>query len=106
MELVVTASAARTAIGCYGGALKDVSAPELAAIVPREALRKAGLQATQVDKVVMRHVLVALCSADHLEAPGAAGAVRAHERQGVPRLRSEAAITTNGRSQALASGCT
>ncbi|MFC0271486.1 acetyl-CoA C-acetyltransferase [Metabacillus herbersteinensis] len=56
---VVIVSAVRTAIGSFGGSLSNVSAPELGAIVIREALEKAGIAANQVDEVIMGNVLQA-----------------------------------------------
>jgi acetyl-CoA C-acetyltransferase len=41
---VVVASAVRTAIGRYGGSLKDKPPTELGAIVIREAVRRAGIE--------------------------------------------------------------
>ncbi|MNR83982.1 Acetyl-CoA acetyltransferase [compost metagenome] len=56
---VVIASAVRTPIGSFGGALKDVSAVDLGATVIREALSRAGVPANQVDEVIMGNVLQA-----------------------------------------------
>jgi acetyl-CoA C-acetyltransferase len=56
---VVLAGACRTAIGKMGGALVDVSAAELGAIVIKEALKRAGVEAGQVDEVYMGCVLQA-----------------------------------------------
>ena len=50
---VVLASACRTAIGKMGGALSNVPAPELGAIVIKEALNRAGVKPEQVDEVLM-----------------------------------------------------
>ncbi len=52
MSGVVIASAVRTAGGRFGGALKDVSAVELGALVLKEAVRRAGIQPDQVEEVV------------------------------------------------------
>ena len=57
MVKVVIASAVRTPVGSYGGALKDFSAVELAEITYREALKRAGIEAGQVDEVIMGNVL-------------------------------------------------
>jgi acetyl-CoA C-acetyltransferase len=59
MKDVVIVSAVRTAIGSYGGALKDVSAADLGAIVIKEALNRAGVEGSQVDEVIMGNVLQA-----------------------------------------------
>ena len=40
----VVVSGARTAIGAFGGALKDTSAVDLGATVIKEALKRAGLR--------------------------------------------------------------
>jgi acetyl-CoA C-acetyltransferase len=56
---VVIVSAVRTAIGSFGGAFKDVSAPQLGAAVIKEALAKAGLAGDIVDEVIMGNVLQA-----------------------------------------------
>ncbi|MEA5002501.1 MAG: acetyl-CoA C-acetyltransferase [Christensenella sp.] len=54
---VVLAGACRTAIGSYGGTLKDVPAADLGAIVIKEALRRAGIAPEAVDEVLMGCVL-------------------------------------------------
>ncbi|MCD3291622.1 acetyl-CoA C-acyltransferase, partial [Clostridium botulinum C/D] len=59
MKEVVIASAVRTAIGSYGGALKDVSATRLGEIVVKEALKRANIKPEQVDEVILGHVLQA-----------------------------------------------
>jgi acetyl-CoA C-acetyltransferase len=55
----VILSGCRTPIGSFGGALKDLSAPQLAAIVVREALSRAGVEPGQIDDVVLGCVLQA-----------------------------------------------
>lgn len=57
MDKVVIASAVRTAIGNYGGSLKDINAVALGEIVYREAIRRAGLEPSQIDEVIMGNVL-------------------------------------------------
>ncbi|MEM1484126.1 acetyl-CoA C-acetyltransferase [Oscillospiraceae bacterium PP1C4] len=54
---VVLVGAVRTAIGKFGGALADVPAPELGAVVIREALKRANVMPDQVDEVLMGCVL-------------------------------------------------
>ncbi len=56
---VVIVSAVRTAIGSFGGVFKDVSAPQLGAVVIKEALAKVGLAPDSVDEVIMGNVLQA-----------------------------------------------
>jgi acetyl-CoA C-acetyltransferase len=53
MENVVILSAVRTPIGAYGGALKDVPAYGLGAVVLNEAAKRAGVDPAQVDDVIM-----------------------------------------------------
>lgn len=56
---VVIVSAVRTAIGSFQGALKDVPATKLGAIVIEKALEKAGVSKESVDEVIMGNVLQA-----------------------------------------------
>ena len=49
----------RTAIGTYGGTLKDTPAPQLGAAAVRETLRRARLAGDKVDAVVMGNVIQA-----------------------------------------------
>jgi acetyl-CoA C-acetyltransferase len=56
---VVIVSAVRTAVGTFGGSLKDVSPAELGAQVIKTALKRAGIKAEQVDEVIMGCVLQA-----------------------------------------------
>jgi len=56
---VVIASACRTAIGSFGGALKGHSAPDLGAIVIREAMTRAAVPPAEVGDVIMGCVLQA-----------------------------------------------
>ncbi|MEW5723242.1 MAG: acetyl-CoA C-acetyltransferase [Thermodesulfobacteriota bacterium] len=55
MEKVVIASAVRTAIGRFGGALKDVGDTDLGALVVGEATRRAGIKPEEVDETIMAH---------------------------------------------------
>ncbi len=59
MREVVIVSAVRTALGSFGGTLKDVPAVELGAIVIKEALNRAGISGNQVDEVLMGNVVQA-----------------------------------------------
>ena len=56
---VVLAGACRTAIGTMGGTLSTTPAPELGAIVIKEALKRAGVAPEQVDHVYMGCVIQA-----------------------------------------------
>lgn len=59
MREVVIASAVRTAIGKFGGSLTPLSAPQMGAVVIKEALDRAALKPEQVDEVIMGNVLQA-----------------------------------------------
>src|ERR687884_611716 len=54
---VVVLSAVRTAIGKYGGSLKDQPPTELGALVVREAVRRAGIEPAAVGHVVFGNVI-------------------------------------------------
>ena len=59
MQDIVIVSAARTAVGKFGGSLAKVAAPELGAIVIKEAIARAGLKPDQIGEVIMGQVLTA-----------------------------------------------
>ena len=54
---VVIVSGVRTAIGDFGGSLKDFSPTQLGTLVTQEALRRAGLSGDEVDQVVFGNVI-------------------------------------------------
>jgi acetyl-CoA C-acetyltransferase len=56
---VVIISGCRTPVGKFQGSLSDLSAPQLGAIVVREAVKRAELDATQVDECIMGNVVSA-----------------------------------------------
>lgn len=55
----VILSACRTPIGAFGGALKEVAAPALGALVVREAVSRAAIDGARVDDVILGCVLQA-----------------------------------------------
>lgn len=57
MNDVIIAAAARTAIGDFGGALKDVPPVELGTAVIKEALARASVQGDEVGHVAVGHVI-------------------------------------------------
>ena len=59
MREVVIVSAVRTAIGSFGGSLKDIPAAELGSIVIKEAVNRAGIKPELVNEVVMGNVIQA-----------------------------------------------
>ena len=61
MREVVIASAVRTPVGSFGGALKDLSAVDLGVTATKEALRRANIQPDAVDEVLVGNILAARC---------------------------------------------
>jgi acetyl-CoA C-acetyltransferase len=59
MDQAVILSACRTPIGSFGGALKDLSAADLGAVVLREAIARAGIDPAELGDVIMGCVLQA-----------------------------------------------
>jgi acetyl-CoA C-acetyltransferase len=59
MRDVVIVSAVRTAVGTFGGALKDIPAIELGKIAIEEALKRAKVKPDQVEEVILGNVLQA-----------------------------------------------
>ncbi|MHC6181269.1 acetyl-CoA C-acetyltransferase [Clostridium sp. JNZ X4-2] len=59
MRDVVIVSAARTAIGKFGGALKNVSAVDLGAAVIKEAVKRSNIKPELIDEVIMGNVIQA-----------------------------------------------
>jgi acetyl-CoA C-acetyltransferase len=58
MTDIVILSAARTAIGTFGGALASVSTTDLGAIAARAALERAGVEGEQIGHVVFGNVII------------------------------------------------
>ena len=56
-EDIVIVSAVRTPIGKFQGSLSDFTAPQLGAIVVREAVKRAGIDPNTVDEVIMGNVV-------------------------------------------------
>ena len=59
MRDVYLVNCCRTAVGSFGGSLKDVPAPELGAIVVKEVLNRAGVKPEQVDELMFGCILTA-----------------------------------------------
>ncbi|MCG5078043.1 acetyl-CoA C-acetyltransferase [Paraburkholderia tagetis] len=59
MTDIVIVSAARTAVGKFGGTLAKIAAPDLGALVIKAALERAGVKPEQVSDVIMGQVLTA-----------------------------------------------
>lgn len=73
MKEVVIVSAVRTAMGKFGGSLKDVPAVELGATVIKEAINRAGIKPEIIDEVIMGNVIQAGLG----QSPGRQAAVKA-----------------------------
>src|SRR5476651_170270 len=59
MTDVVIVSAARTAVGKFGGSLAKIAAPDLGAIVIRALLERSNLKPEQISEVILGQVLTA-----------------------------------------------
>jgi len=81
----VIVSAARTAIGGFGGTLSNISAPELGAVAIRAAIERAGIDPSSIDEVLMGCVVPAGMG----QAPARQAAIQA----GIPD--SVGAVTVN-----------
>jgi len=57
MKKAVIVSAVRTAVGKFGGTLKDIPAADLGAVVIKEAVQRAGISPEKVDEVIFGNVL-------------------------------------------------
>ena len=56
MKEVVVVSGVRLPVGSYGGSLKDITAIDMGAMVVKEAVKRAGIQPSDVDEVVIGQV--------------------------------------------------
>ena len=56
---VVIISGCRTPVGKFQGSLSDLSAPQLGAIVVREAVKRANIESSRVDECIMGNVVSA-----------------------------------------------
>src|SRR5712672_2188716 len=56
---VVIISGCRTPVGKFQGSLSDFSAPQLGAMVVREAVKRAGVDAAEIDECIMGNVITA-----------------------------------------------
>lgn len=81
-EPVAIVSAVRTAIGNLGGALAKTSAADLGAIVIKEALQRAELDAAQAEEVIMGQVLTAATGQN----PARQAALKAGLREEAPAM--------------------
>ena len=59
MKEVYVVNCCRTAVGSFGGSLKDTPATDLGAVVVKEALNRSGLKPEQVDELMFGCILTA-----------------------------------------------
>ncbi|MBU4454638.1 MAG: acetyl-CoA C-acetyltransferase [Euryarchaeota archaeon] len=59
MNKVVIVSATRTAVGKFGGSLKDFSPGQLGSVVLKDALKRVNVESSEVEEVIMGNVLSA-----------------------------------------------
>lgn len=105
MREVVIASAVRTAIGSFNGALAPLSAVDLGSAVIRGALERAGVAADLVDEVIMGNILQAGLGQN----PARQAAIKAGVPIGVPsmainKLCGSGLKAVNLAAQAIGSG--
>ena len=82
MEDIVIVSAARTAVGKFGGTLAKTPATELGAAIIAEVLKRSGLAAEQVGEVIMGQVLAAGAGQN----PARQSVIKSGLNQGTPGL--------------------
>jgi len=105
MEDIVIVSAARTAIGKFGGSLAKIPATDLGALVIRDVLARSGLSADQVGEVILGQVLAAGAGQN----PARQAVIKAGFDKGTPGLTINAVCGSGLKSvmlaaQAVASG--
>jgi acetyl-CoA C-acetyltransferase len=100
MELndIVIISACRTAMGKFGGTLKNIPSWDLGAVAVREAMRRADLQGDQIDDVI----LGSCRQAGNGPNPARSAAVRGGVSPSVPAITLNMACPSGMRSVALA----
>jgi acetyl-CoA C-acetyltransferase len=98
MPEVFIVSAARTAIGGFQGALRDVPLPALGAHVIREALRRGRVEAGEIDEVILGTVM----QAGHEICPARVAALEAGVPEPVPAFSINKACGSGLKAVALA----
>lgn len=95
---IVIISACRTAMGRFGGTLKDIPAYDLGAAAVKEALRRANLQGDQIDDVI----LGSCRQAGNGPNPARTASVRGGVSTSVPVITLNMACPSGMRSVAMA----
>ena len=55
MRGVAIVSPVRTAVGSFGGTIKDISAAELASTVIKETINRSGIDPAKIEDVILGH---------------------------------------------------
>jgi acetyl-CoA C-acetyltransferase len=95
---VVAISAIRTAMGKFGGTLKDVPNFELGAVVVREAIKRASIESSQVDDVILGNCR----QAGNGPNPARTASVKGGVPESVPAITLNMACPSGMRSLAFA----
>lgn len=106
MKNVVIVSGVRTAIGSYGKSLKTVAPSDLAALVIKESIGRAGIDGGEVDQVIMGNVIQSIGDASN---PARTAALKAGVPVEVPaytlnRLCGSGLQAINSAYEAIVSG--
>lgn len=95
---IVVISACRTAMGRFGGSLKDIPSHDLGATVIKEAVKRASLRGDQVDDVILGNCR----QAGNGPNPARTASVRGGISQSVPAVTVNMACPSGMRSVAMA----
>jgi acetyl-CoA C-acetyltransferase len=98
MEKVLVVEGLRTAVGTFGGTLRDISAVELGAQVIHALLERAGIKAEQVDEVIIGNVIQAGLGQN----PARQAAIQAHIPFEVPSFTVNKVCASGLKAVALA----
>ncbi|WP_366922248.1 thiolase family protein [Metallumcola ferriviriculae] len=106
MKNVVIVSGVRTAIGSYGKSLKAVAPSDLAALVIKESISRAGIDGGELDQVIMGNVIQSIGDASN---PARTAALKAGVPVEVPaytlnRLCGSGLQAINSAYEAIVSG--
>src|ERR1044071_10085120 len=66
---VVFLSAVRTPFGTFGGSLKDVTATDFTTVAAKEAIKRAGIEAADIDSTILGNVLYTTADSAYFSRP-------------------------------------
>ncbi|MDB5851629.1 MAG: acetyl-CoA acetyltransferase [Rhodoferax sp.] len=98
MEDIVIVSAARTAVGKFGGSLAKIPATELGAAIIKEVLSRSGVAAEQIGEVILGQVLAAGSGQN----PARQSVIKSGLQQATPGLTNNAVCGSGLKSVMLA----